>query len=103
MSEMVISVEDADGGKRVLVAGELDLPAGDALEALVTPLIGADQQVEIDVRGVEFVDSSGLGALIVLSQLAQDAGGGIVLRDPSPAVMSALDLTQTGSLFTVAH
>jgi anti-sigma B factor antagonist len=101
-NEMAISVADGEQGKRVLVAGDLDLAAGDALEALVSPLIAADQQVEIDLRAVEFIDSSGLGALIELSQLAEGTGATLVLRAPSHAVVAVLDLTQTAPLFTVA-
>lgn len=101
MSEMAISVEEGERGARVLLSGDLDLPGGDALEALVTPMIGPDAQVEIEMRDVGFVDSSGLGALLVLSQLAHERGGGVVLRHPSKAVLNALDLTRTTEMFTV--
>lgn len=101
MSEMVISVEDGERGTQVVVAGDLDLSAGDALEALVSPLIGAARPVEIALGGVEFMDSSGLGALLALSQLARDRGVELCLRDPSQAVVAALDLTQTADLFTL--
>lgn len=99
---MAISVEDGEQGATVRVTGDLDLAAGDALEALVSPLIAADQQVDIDLREVEFMDSSGLGALIELSQLAEGTGGTLVLREPSMAVLSVLDHTQTAPMFTVA-
>ena len=42
-------------------------------------------QVAIDLRDVEFADSSGLGALLVLNQLAEDEGARLVLLDPSPS------------------
>lgn len=101
MSEMGISVEDGDRGPVVQLTGDLDLPGGDALEALVTPMINDGTVVEIDMAEVEFLDSSGLGALIVLSQLASEGGGNVVLRDPSKAVMSALNLTHTADIFTL--
>ena len=101
MSEMAMSVEQADRGTRVVLAGDLDLPAGDALEALVSPMVERGAHVEIAMRDVSFVDSSGLGALLVLSQLAEDAGAALVLKEPSPAVISALDLTHTAEMFTV--
>lgn len=102
MSDMVMSVEEVDHGTRVCVSGDLDLPAGDALEALVAPMVGPGRRVEIDMRAVDFLDSSGLGALLALSQLAGECHGTIVLKDPSSAVMSALELTQTTSMFVVA-
>jgi len=101
MSEMGISVEEGDRGPVVQLTGDLDLPGGDALEALVTPMISAGTVVEIDMAEVEFLDSSGLGALIVLSQLASEGGGNVVLRAPSKAVLSALNLTHTADIFTV--
>lgn len=101
MSEIAISVEEHPGGSRVVVQGDLDLPAGDALEALVTPMIQSSPDLQIEMRDVTFLDSSGLGALIVISQLATEAGGHVVLRNPSEAVVKALDLTHTTPLFTV--
>jgi anti-sigma B factor antagonist len=103
MSEIAISVEEHVDGSRVVVAGDLDLPAGDALEALVTPMIQSDTNVRIQLKDVTFMDSSGLGALIAISQLATEVGGQIVLYDPSEAVVKALDLTHTTPLFTMAH
>jgi anti-anti-sigma factor len=102
MSEMAMTVERAERGPRVVLAGELDLASGDALEALVTPMVeerGA--HVEIGLRDVDFVDSSGLGALLALSQLAEDSGAQLVLLAPSDAVTSALNLTHTAEMFTV--
>ena len=101
MSEMAMSVEQGPGTTRVVLAGDLDLPAGDALEALVSPMVEEGAHVEIAMRDVSFVDSSGLGALLVLSQLAEDSGADLVLKEPSAAVTSALDLTHTTEMFTV--
>jgi anti-anti-sigma factor len=101
MSELAISVHEGDHGARVVVNGDLDLPAGDALEALVTPMLGPEAQIEIETTGVDFVDSSGLGALLAISQKATEAGGRIVLRQPSEAVSKILDLTLTTDMFTV--
>jgi anti-sigma B factor antagonist len=101
MSELVISVEEEERGTTVWVAGDIDLAGGDALEALVAPMLGRATRVEVVMRDVGFVDSSGLGALLALSQLADDIGGGFVLRDPSEGVVAVLDLTHTAGMFTV--
>jgi anti-anti-sigma factor len=88
--------------QRVRVTGDLDLPRGDELERCVRPLLVPGAQVGIDLREVEFADSSGLGALLVLNQLAEEVGATLVLVDPSPPVSSVLHLTGTADLFTVA-
>jgi anti-sigma B factor antagonist len=102
MSELVISVDEEERGTTVWVAGDLDLPGGDALEALIAPMLPQAPRVEVVMRDVAFVDSSGLGALLALSQLADDVGGKLVLRDPSAAVVAALELTHTAEMFSVA-
>jgi anti-anti-sigma factor len=101
VSELVISVEEAAHGTTVWVAGDLDLPAGDALEALIAPMLGQHGRVELVMRDVGFVDSSGLGALLALSQLADEVGSAFVLRDPSVSVVSVLALTHTAEMFAV--
>jgi anti-sigma B factor antagonist len=102
MSDMVMSVEEAEHGVRISVSGDLDLPAGDALEALVAPMVSAGRRIEIEMSGIDFLDSSGLGAMLALSQLAGENGATMVVKQPSTAVMSALELTQTASMFTLA-
>ena len=59
-------------------------------------------QVVVDLRDVRFADSSGLGALIALNQLADEVGAALVLLDPSPILVSVLELTGTAELFTIA-
>lgn len=76
---------------RVLAAGELDLDGGDRLEALVAELVARDYEVAIDLSAVTFVDSSGLGALISLSQ----GEGHVLVEDASPAVLKVLEMTGT--------
>lgn len=100
----MITVSSARPGtpQRVRVAGDLDLPRGDDLELRVRPMLVPGAQVALDLRDVEFADSSGIGALLVLNQLAQDVGAELVLVDPSPVVRSVLDLTATIDLFTIA-
>jgi anti-sigma B factor antagonist len=101
MSELVLSVEEGERAATVFVSGDLDLPAGDALEALVAPMLGRTERVEIVLRDVGFVDSSGLGALLAVAQHAEEAGGDLVLLDPSPAIVAALDRSHTAGMFTM--
>jgi anti-sigma B factor antagonist len=88
--------------QQIRVDGDLDLPQGDDLERRVRPLLVPGAKVAIDLRDVPFADSSGIGALLVLNQLAQDEGAELVLLDPSPVVRSVLQLTATIDLFTIA-
>lgn len=85
----------------VTVVGELELVQGDKLEAAALGLFGEVEQVVIDMSDVSFMDSSGLGALIVIGQAAEARGGSLVLQAPTPSVMKVLELTSTASIFTI--
>lgn len=50
--------------------------------------------IDFDGSSLQFVDSSGLGALLSMQKLASSYGGKFQLRSPSPQVMQILKLTQ---------
>ncbi|HVE94726.1 MAG TPA: STAS domain-containing protein [Acidimicrobiales bacterium] len=85
----------------VSVAGELELVQGDKLEAAVRRLLPDVERVVVDLNGVTFMDSSGLGALIALRQAADETGWRFALRGPTQAVTRVLELTSTISLFEI--
>ncbi len=80
----------------------LDLESGDALEALVVPLLEAGTEVVADLSEVTFADSSGIGALIAIHQAATDRGARFVLAAPSRHVRQLLEMTGLTDFFTIA-
>jgi anti-anti-sigma factor len=91
MSEITLWVDSDARPMRVVAAGDLDLDGGDRLEAMVSELVRRGFDVAIDLSGVEFMDSSGLGALLSLSQ----GPGHVVVDDASPAVLRVVEVTGT--------
>lgn len=63
------------------------------------------QSVTIDLSGIEFIDSSGLGALISIYKAASKKAPGrkadVILANPSEFVLRILDLTKTRSVFSI--
>jgi anti-sigma B factor antagonist len=87
--------DDPDGGAALLtLEGELD---GVSLPVLGQTLEGLYREgcfdVSIDLAGVEFIDSSGLGALVAAWRRCRDEGGRAVARNPSAPVRRLMDLT----------
>ena len=58
----------------------------------------------IDLSGVDFMDSSGLGALFALYRVI-DQRDGVVLRllNPLPEIQQLLELTQMRQLFEIVR
>lgn len=98
-----IVVDDTAFPARVALAGDLDLAGGDRLEAAVGPLAIPGARVELEVHLVGFVDSSGLAGLLAASRALADAGGHLVLVDPSAQLLHLLDLTRTRDQFTISN
>ena len=57
---------DQDGARRVIVVGELDLSDEESFVAAVDALAGEDGDILLDLDAVEFIDSSGVRAILRL-------------------------------------
>ena len=65
VEEFAISVERTITDTRVLVEGALDLKTGPALlDELTRQHFGVGEQIVLDLTNVDFIDSSGLVALL---------------------------------------
>ena len=89
-----------DGSRRGRLRGELDVAAApvlerDVLEQLADPV----DLVVIDLEGLEFLDSSGLRALLMVQEHAQRAGARLVLVPGPPRVQSLFHVAEVVSWF----
>jgi anti-anti-sigma factor len=103
---MTISTPVADGDSIVLrVSGDLDLASAGKLFDAGRAALSSDgcQQLCLDVEGVTFLDSTGLGALIRLRNAAHGAGRDLAICDPPDRVTRLLQLTGLGSTFHIVH
>jgi anti-anti-sigma factor len=89
VADLTVAIERQGDRVSVAVAGELDLGTVDQLEQAVAGELaaGAVAELVVDLGGVSFVDSSGLGALLRIRQATQQAGGQLILTgvNPGPA------------------
>jgi anti-anti-sigma factor len=92
-----IGVERNNGTSVVRLTGEVDLAAVEALRAHCEPLSG---NVVIDLEATTFLDSSGIGALVVTHNRISAGGGSVVLRKPSPTVRHSLEIVGIGEWIT---
>ena len=84
---------DAHAG-RLAVVGELDIATRQQLEDEVDALLSKGaRSVVIDLGELSFIDSSGLGLLVVLNDQADADGWTLGLTRPSGQVLSVLRLT----------
>lgn len=106
MADRHFEVMSAVGGPEavVTVSGDLDLATVPRLDTELAGVLAGDPGVErvvVDLSGVDFVDSSGLTALIKSNRRAKEDGLAFVLRSPSDRVMRTLKLTQLETVLDI--
>lgn len=70
----------------------------DAIRAVLTP---AHTTLNLDLSGMTFLDSSGLGALISLHKSLRTQNGSVRLIKPASNVMQILELTRLHRVFEI--
>ena len=57
------------------------------------------KQVVLDLKGVEFINSSGLGLMIGGASLMKNAGGALKLANASTKIAALIKITRLGPVF----
>ena len=99
------SAVDRDGNGTVVIAcsGDLDLSTRDQFEQALETAIDDDVRVlRLDLRGLQFIDSTGLRELICAERDYQ-ARGVCLEVVPSPVVGRLLELTDALRHFTIVE
>ena len=69
-------------------------------QAVVAVIVGGKQRLVLDLVGVEFIDSSGLGAMVSILK-ALGGKGAVGLCGASGAVLALFKLTRMDKVFTL--
>jgi anti-sigma B factor antagonist len=92
--ELSISVRHSQSEAVVSLVGEIDLANVAALSATIRDVLtDPPPRVVLDMGGVTFCDSQGLGTLIVLSRRATLAQSCLVLTNVGDFLIRVLDIT----------
>jgi len=84
----------------VKVAGELDMSTAPDLSDVLDGLV-AEPKVVVDLAELEFIDSTGLSALLGAHRAMQARGGVLELRSPQPMVVSVVETTGLDAVFEI--
>ncbi|MCC5875646.1 MAG: anti-sigma factor antagonist [Candidatus Sumerlaeia bacterium] len=97
-----IKIYEADGVALVRLSGKVILDECDHLKSriipLVTPQIG---QINLDLSGVEFIDSAGLGAFVGIKVTSNKHRARLALLNPSKEVANILMVSKLDSIFDI--
>ena len=95
-----LGIEVETGPKTVVrLAGELDVMSAPDLWAVLDREMTQTPSLVLDMSGLEFVDSTGLGVLARAARECDAADGRITLQAPTKRVRDLLALTRLDRLF----
>jgi anti-sigma B factor antagonist len=99
---MDITVKNLGDGVAVLrLDGRLNMVTASCLRDHVGSAVASGQnRIAVDLAGIDFIDSSGLGALINGLKTARQAGGDLRIAAPNEQVKLVLQLTNMERLLT---
>ncbi len=84
---------EVDGVTRVTLIGELDIAVADGVEERLKRLRAAGSPVRLDLSQLEFIDSSGVRAIVLgLKHARQDGQALEVARQISPTVQRMIEI-----------
>jgi anti-anti-sigma factor len=88
---MTFRVAQGHAQRHLRLIGELDVAEADSLIDDVRSMVEAQGDLTLDLKELEFIDSSGVRALVSIAGLLAD-GATLILRDPTSPVRRVLEL-----------
>jgi anti-sigma B factor antagonist len=102
--ELAIAVRRGPGEAVVQLTGEIDMLTSARLSDAVNDLLNeAPGRIVLDLTGVTFCDSQGLGTLVVLSRKASTARSVLVLTNVGDFLIRVLDITGLRSALMISN
>ncbi len=100
--DLLLSARPGRGCTVVEVRGDLDMATAPQLREGLQRLIDAgDRQLVVDLADVAFMDSSALGALVVIFKALREVGGRLSLAAVQPTVHGVLRITSVDRVVDV--
>jgi len=101
--ELDIAVERTPDEVVLHLAGEIDVLTVTSLSTIVNEVLAdPPARIVLDMAGITFCDSQGLGTLVVLSRKAQHARVVLALTNVGDFLMRVLDITGLRSALMIS-
>jgi anti-anti-sigma factor len=101
---LAIAVRRSPGEAVVQLTGEIDMLTSMRLSDAVNDLLHEPPaRIVLDLTGVTFCDSQGLGTLVVLSRKATTAQSVLVLTNVADFLLRVLDITGLRSALMISN
>ena len=87
---MTFQVKEENNISTVFLNGEIDMDVTDKAKDVILPLIEAGKEVHLNLKDVEYMDSSGISVLIESHQQASENETKVILKEISKSVLKVI-------------
>ena len=87
---MAYNVKEDGNIATVYLDGEIDMDVTEKAKELIMPLIEAKKEVHLNLKDVQYMDSSGISVLIESHQKAMELGTKVTLKEISKSVLKVI-------------
>ena len=87
---MTYQVKEENNISTVYLNGEIDMDVTDKAKDVILPLIEDGKEVHINLKDVDYMDSSGISVLIESHQKAMELGTKVTLKEISKSVLKVI-------------
>ena len=101
MLSMDLSTRDSDGQAVVGLRGELEVADAASVAVALAAVAARAPEIIVDLAGLEFIDYSGVAALVLARVQARRAGGDLLLAAPRDGVLRVLAVIRLAEVFSV--
>ncbi len=97
-----VDVEDQAGAAVITVRGEVDMSTAPELQGTLSRLLDEGRtNIVVDLEGVEFLDSTGLGVMVGAHKRLLRSGERLALVCTQRSIRRVLDITGLAGVFSV--
>ncbi len=90
-----------DEATRVQALGAIDTSSTTQFAAALSEACAQPKPVLVDLRGVTFMDSSGLTTLVAAHRLSEASGGAFAVLAPPAQIARLFDITSVDDVLTI--
>ena len=87
---MTYNVTEENNISTVFLSGEIDMDVTEKAKEVIMPLVEAGKEVHINLKDVQYMDSSGISILIESHQKAGEIGTKVTLKEISKSVLKVI-------------
>ncbi|HLO78848.1 MAG TPA: STAS domain-containing protein [Magnetospirillum sp.] len=101
---MKYEITDDEKGPTLILKNQMTFSDREVFDSIIDKLLARNRRrISVDLHGLEYMDSAGLGMLLTLRDRAERCGAEVVLRRPQSEVRELLVLACFETLFTIEY